>query len=131
MSISLWYIFLFPDASTALQLRDLLSVTLNKSANFAVTLKTLSIQTSSSYVSFLPITAFDNCFDNITFSSQPFEFPTLLGDANLDGVVDFSDIPAFVAVLISGDYQREADCDQNEVVNFADIPAFIGILTNQ
>ena len=55
----------------------------------------------------------------------------LLGDVNLDGVVDFADIPAFIAVLISGDYQLEADCDQNDLVNFADIPVFIGILTNQ
>ena len=57
--------------------------------------------------------------------------PSLLGDVNLDGVVDFSDIPAFITVLQSGEFQAEADCNQDGVVDFADIPAFIAILTNQ
>ncbi len=53
---------------------------------------------------------------------------TLLGDVNLDGVVNFSDIPAFISVLQSGGFQAEADCDESGVVDFADIPAFIAIL---
>ena len=57
--------------------------------------------------------------------------PFLLGDVNLDDAVDFLDIPAFIAVLMSGEYQIEADIDQNEVVNFDDIPAFIDILIGQ
>jgi len=52
----------------------------------------------------------------------------VLGDVNLDGMVDFSDIPAFIAVLSSGEFQAEADCDQSGMVSFADIPAFIAIL---
>ena len=54
--------------------------------------------------------------------------PFVLGDVNQDGVVDFSDIPAFIAVLQSGEFQAESDCDQNGVVDFSDIAAFIQIL---
>lgn len=57
--------------------------------------------------------------------------PELLGDVDLDGMVTFSDIPAFIAVLISGEFQAEADCDQNGVVDFSDIPRFIDILIGQ
>ena len=56
---------------------------------------------------------------------------TVLGDVSLDGVVNFSDIPAFIEVLQAGLFQNEADVDQNGVVNFADIPAFIDILIRQ
>ena len=106
----------------------------NFPANFAGTTRRLGIGTNGGFYNSDDLFSFSHitiAFDNITFSSQPVEFPTLLGDANLDGIIDFSDIPAFIAVLSSGDYQREADCDQNEVVDFADIPAFVGILTNQ
>ncbi len=51
-----------------------------------------------------------------------------LGDVNLDGTVDFDDIPAFISVLIGGEFQAEADCDENGVVDFSDIPSFIEIL---
>ena len=54
-----------------------------------------------------------------------------LGDVNQDSVVDFSDIPPFIAVLQAGEFQMEADTDQNGVVNFSDIPEFITILQNQ
>ena len=57
--------------------------------------------------------------------------PVLLGDANLNGVVNFLDIPAFIAVLQSGVFLAQADCDQNGVVNFLDIPAFIAILQGE
>ena len=55
----------------------------------------------------------------------------ILGDVNCDGLVDFSDINPFIAVLISGVYQAKADVDQNEVVDFSDIPPFIAILISQ
>jgi len=108
----------------------------NYPANFAGTVRRLSIRTVDDFPFDLDDVYLDFSpprlgLDNITFSSQPVEFPPLLGDANLDRVVNFADIPAFIAVLSSGDYQREADCDQDEVVDFADIPAFVGILTNQ
>ena len=54
-----------------------------------------------------------------------------LGDVNLDGVVDFSDIPPFIAVLSSGIYHAEADLNVDAVVDFSDIPPFIDVLTNQ
>ena len=34
---------------------------------------------------------------------------TLLGDCNLDGVINFQDIPAMISLLISGTYLEEAD----------------------
>ena len=52
----------------------------------------------------------------------------LLGDANLDGVVNFLDISAFISVLSSGAYLEEADCNEDGVLNFLDIPSFIAIL---
>ena len=58
-------------------------------------------------------------------------FNCLLGDVDLNGVVNFADIPVFIAVLQSGVFQCEADVDQNGVVNFADIPVFIDILIRQ
>ena len=52
----------------------------------------------------------------------------ILGDCNLDGMVDFADIPAFIAILQAGTFLEQADCNQDGVVDFADIPAFIAIL---
>jgi len=55
----------------------------------------------------------------------------LLGDVDLDGDVDFADIPAFIAVLQAGTFQVEADIDQSGMVSFADIPLFIEVLMAQ
>ena len=55
----------------------------------------------------------------------------LKGDVDMDGDVDFDDIPPFIAVLQSGVFQAEADCDCSTDVDFADIPAFINILQQQ
>ena len=69
-------------------------------------------------------------FDNLIVEGVPIDGPgTLLGDVNLSGNTDFSDIPAFISVLSSGGSQAEADCDQNGTVDFADIPVFISILS--
>lgn len=57
--------------------------------------------------------------------------PILLGDVNRDGVVNFSDIPPFIAALQGGDLVCRADIDQNGVVNFLDISPFILILQAQ
>ena len=60
---------------------------------------------------------------------RQFEFETeeivevLLGDVDLSGVVDSEDIAAFNAVLSSGGFQAEADCDENGVVDVTDIDA--------
>ena len=52
----------------------------------------------------------------------------LLGDVNLDGVVNFLDISPFIGILSTGEFQAEADIDQNGVVNFLDISPFITVL---
>lgn len=69
-------------------------------------------------------------FNNAGFTGQlsATTCPALLGDVNLDGVVDFSDIPAFITLLTNGTYQAEADFDKDGDVDFADIPAFIAVL---
>jgi len=66
--------------------------------------------------------------DNFTISDVLLG-DVLRGDVNLDGIVDFSDISSFITVLVTGEFQLEADCDENGVVNFSDIQAFIEILT--
>ena len=53
---------------------------------------------------------------------------TLLGDVSLDGVVDFSDISPFIALLSTGGFQAEADIDGDGTVAFEDIAPFISIL---
>ena len=58
-----------------------------------------------------------------------FESPFLLGDANLDGAVDFLDISPFIGVLSSGTFLAQADIDGNGVVNFSDISPFINLLS--
>ena len=42
--------------------------------------------------------------------------------------MNFSDIPAFIAVLQTGAFLAEADVNQDGEVNFSDIPAFIEVL---
>ena len=68
--------------------------------------------TSSAEIAEVRITSFREVygvyFDNITVEGVPVDDPTLLGDVNLDGVVDFSDIPAFIGVLRGGGFQAEA-----------------------
>ena len=59
------------------------------------------------------------------------EMTALKGDVDMNGVVDFADIPPFVAILQSGVFQAEADCDCSTVVDFADIPPFIQLLIQQ
>ena len=66
----------------------------------------------------------------VQFLGQIVVTPTL-ADVNMDGVVDFSDIPSFIAVLQSGEFQAEADVDQSGEVDFTDIPLFIAILSSQ
>ena len=58
--------------------------------------------------------------------------PVLLGDCNLDGVVDFFDISPFIEVLSSDAFDAfldQADCNQDGVVNFFDISPFVAILS--
>jgi len=55
---------------------------------------------------------------------------TLLGDCNLDGVVDFSDIVPFISILSASGYLEEADVNQDGAVDFSDVRPFISVLSN-
>ena len=55
--------------------------------------------------------------------------PTLRGDVNLDGAVNFLDIAPFVSLLTVTGFQAEADIDQSGEVNFLDISPFARKLT--
>ena len=55
----------------------------------------------------------------------------LLGDVDLSGAITFADIPPFIEVLISGEYQAEADTDQDDDVDLDDISPFVAILSEQ
>ena len=54
----------------------------------------------------------------------------LLGDVNLDEVVNFLDIAPFISALSMSSNQPEADINGSGMVNFLDISPFIGILTS-
>jgi hypothetical protein len=67
-------------------------------------------------------------YGDITSETDPCDGTVLLGDCNQDGVVNFSDIPSFIEILIAGTYLEEANCNQDGVVDFSDIDRFIEIL---
>ena len=54
----------------------------------------------------------------------------LLGDCNLNGVVNFEDISPFIGILSSGPFLAQADCNEDGMISFADISPFIQILIN-
>ena len=56
---------------------------------------------------------------------------TVKGDVNMDGEVNFADIPPFIAALQAGDFLAEADVNCDLTVNFSDIPTFIAVLQMQ
>jgi len=59
------------------------------------------------------------------FESTPF----LLGDANLDGSVDFRDIRPFISLISFGTFLDQADTNRDGFVDFRDIRPFISILS--
>ena len=75
------------------------------------------------------ITAADRNFNFLIFGSEG--QVTILGDVNLDGVVDFFDIAPFIAALVAGGNQAEADINMDGEVNFFDIAPFITLLSGQ
>ena len=62
------------------------------------------------------------------FSVFPSDSMGLLGDVDLNGVVDFFDIQPFINLLSNQEFQFEGDIDGNMVVDFFDIQPFINIL---
>ena len=53
----------------------------------------------------------------------------LLGDVNLDGVVNFLDIVPFINLLANTNvFQEEGDLNEDGVINFRDISPFIQVL---
>ena len=54
---------------------------------------------------------------------------TVLGDCNLDGVVDFFDIEPFISILSNRGFLAEADVDEDGDVDFLDIIPFVAILS--
>ena len=54
--------------------------------------------------------------------------PFVLGDASLNGVVDFDDIAPFITILANDTFLAQADIDGSTVVDFDDIAGFIQIL---
>jgi len=74
-------------------------------------------------------TAEPDIFDAASIVTVSISSPVLLGDVNLDGVVNFQDISAFIAVLSSTGFQAEADIDGSGAVNFMDIGPFIQVLS--
>ena len=64
----------------------------------------------------------------VTFDSISSDIPFVLGDASVNGVVDFDDIAPFITLLANGQFLAQADIDGSTVVDFDDIAGFIGIL---
>ena len=54
----------------------------------------------------------------------------LLGDANLDSVVNFLDISPFINLLSSGSFLNQADINRDGAVTFLDINLFISLLSS-
>ena len=59
-----------------------------------------------------------------------FDSSFLLGDANLDGVVNFLDITPFISLLSSATFLDQADVNRDGLVNFLDISPFVRILSS-
>ena len=56
--------------------------------------------------------------------------PTILGDVNLDGDVNFLDISPFISLLAGSDFLDEADVNRDGSVDFLDISPFISLLAS-
>ena len=72
---------------------------------------------------------FINFFDADSTVTVTVASSILLGDVNLDGVVDFLDISPFIVLLSTQAFQLEADINEDGTVDFLDISPFIVILS--
>ena len=53
---------------------------------------------------------------------------TLLGDVNMDGVVNLLDVAPFIELIANGGFLPEADMNQDGVVNLLDVQLFIAAI---
>ena len=53
----------------------------------------------------------------------------LLGDVNLDGVVNLLDVGPFVDLISLGQFQAEGDINQDGKVNLLDVDPFVALLS--
>ena len=79
----------------------------------------------SMVVNYGPESAFDE--DQIVLSSYV-TGGVLLGDVNVDGLVNLLDVQPFVNLLNSGNFQAEADTNEDGVVDLLDVDAFVALL---
>ena len=84
--------------------------------------ETLLIEATVGSVSLQSITV------QIEGATMPIDF--LIGDVNMDAVIDFFDIQPFIDVLANQEFQNEADTNQDGLVDFFDIQPFIDILAS-
>ena len=54
---------------------------------------------------------------------------SLLGDVNLDGLVNLLDVAPFVELVSSGEFQFEADINGDGVVNLLDVAPLVELLS--
>ena len=66
----------------------------------------------------------------VTFSPAKSADLSIPGDVNDDGTADFLDIPGFIALLSSGEYDHSADINEDGAVDFLDIGGFIELLSS-
>jgi len=69
-----------------------------------------------------------DCAETRVVDSARLVVPTIIGDLNFDGIVNFRDITLFTGILSTGDFQSEADINQDGFVDFRDIVPFIRLL---
>lgn len=68
-------------------------------------------------------------FDDVSVTTLA-DGSALLGDCNLDGIVNFLDIAPFIEILSGAGFLAEADVNQDGVVDFLDISPFVAILSS-
>ena len=61
-------------------------------------------------------------FQIVISSDEPY---VLKGNVNMDGEINFLDIPPFIMALIAGEGPAEADCNCDGEINFLDILVFV------
>ncbi len=68
-------------------------------------------------------------FYEIEMTGAVFGSSLLVGDVNLDGVVNLLDVDPFVNLLTTGDFQAEADINQDGEINLLDVDPFVALLS--